>query len=491
MKEREEYRKKLHELYAAERFEEALELVLQEEGTNPNDTEVLKAKAALLGILEREEEALAVLAVVLPLNPKDHELYRMKGVSLYRLGKYPEAVEEFKSCLVFRPHDPIAAEQRISALILMGKYSEAVREYEVSDLPDFEEEIWLNNLGYTYMKLGNNAEALSILSRARRINPLSGIVHGNLALLHKSLKHQVLYFLHGAISNILSWLEGIPQWQKYVNNRTRPHISESDFFSGSGSLFSSSSLQRETRTILKLLRGANAPALCNDWWNWFAVNIPYSAVEKNGVEGDIDIIVKRPRNPGGIDGGFTYRGFEVKAIKVDKNGRIKSAKRGKAKLRGIEKQLGLLKKFGCEQIFLLEIFVLERGYSALHSFPSREIQAEILEKAKYLKQQGYGYVITAEEPTTTHDEESGGMLHMVRNILPAVSNPISTSFQNLMDGIDAFLTKPETRALLSDPKTAEKFGTKVGYCRKCKQLTMLLPQGVAMHVCGHCKRPMY
>jgi hypothetical protein len=276
-----------------------------------------------------------------------------------------------------------------------------------------------------------------------------------------------------------------------MNKRPRAHITESRFFFGSGILFSSDSQARETRSILKLLRGPNAAALCNDTWRWFAINIPYDAVEKNGFRGDIDILLKRPRYFANHDAWFTYRGFQVKTISVDKRGNIKSAKRGPSNLREIKNQLKVQKRFGCEQVFLLELYVLERGYSTHNDFPSANIQKEIVKKAKSLEKLGYGYVVMAEEPSITHDENSGGMVHMPINILQAISNPIGARFQKLVDGIDAFLARPATHELLQGLSQRDPFGTKIGYCRLCKELTMWVPIGAASHICGRCKAPAY
>lgn len=166
--------------------------------------------------------------------------------------------------------------------------------------------------------------------------------------------------------------------------------------------------------------------MCNDTWQWFAVNVPYEAIERNGFEGDIDILLKRPRflPDSSHDVGFTYRGFEVKTVVVDRNGNVKSAKRSRKKHQKIKEQLGKLKQFGCEQVFLLELFVLERGYSSRNNFPSEKIKREISEKAKYLQKLGYGYVVIAEEPSTTHDDESGGVMHLPINILRTTNNAI-------------------------------------------------------------------
>ena len=171
---------------------------------------------------------------------------------------------------------------------------------------------------------------------------------------------------------------------------------------------------------------------------------------------------------------FTYRGFEVKTLLLIVMG-ILNQRSVVLKHQKIKGQLDKLKQFGCEQIFLLELFVLERGYSSRNNFPSDEINKEILEKAKYLQKLGYGYVVMAEEPSPTHDDESGGMVHMPINVLRTTSNSIGSHFQNLVDSIDKFLADSTTQDMLANLSQHDQFGTKVGYCVSCKKLTMFIP----------------
>lgn len=489
------YEEQLRDLYNSKKFEEALQLVINEEQKQSQAPKILAAKATLFGILGRYKESVDIANEALKLNANDFELFNTKGISLYCLEKYDEAIEAFDACLALKPNFPIATQEKISALTILGKYSEAAKVYEESDLPDLQEEIWLNNLGFVYIELGNYPRANLFLYRAAMTNPFENVVYYNLARSHKKLKNYTRYllcrfvFLSLFASEKLGILKRIKQ--KYSNQRN--HISESKFFDGPGKLFTTNSQIRETRSILKLLRDINATALCNDTWQWFAVNIPYEAIEKNNFEGDIDILLKRPRFlPGSnYDAGFTYRGFEVKTVVVDRNGHIKSAKRGKKKHQKIKGQLDKLKQFGCEQVFLLELFVLERGYSSHNNFPSNEIKKEILEKAKYLQQLGYGYVVMAEEPSPTHDDESGGMVHMPINVLKTTSNPIGSNFQRLVDGIDEFLANKKTKDALESLSQHDQFGTKVGYCISCKGLTMFAPVKFISHECIFCKKPAY
>ena len=489
------YEDQLRNLYNAKKFDEALALVLNEEQKQPKAPKILAAKATLLGVLGKYRESIDTANEALKLNANDFELLNTKGVSLYCLERYSKAIEAFDACLALKPNFPIATQKKISALTILGKYPEAAKVYEESDLPDLQEEIWLNNLGFVYIELGDYPRANLFLYRAVRTNPFENVVYYNLARSHKKLKNYTKYYLYSFIFLSLFAFEklGILKRIKPKYGNQRNHISEAKFYDGPGKLFATNSQIRETRSILKLLRDINATALCNDTWQWFAVNIPYKAMEKNNFEGDIDILLKRPRflPDSSHDAGFTYRGFEVKTVIVDRNGHIKSAKRGKKKHQKIKKQLDKLKQFGCEQVFLLELFVLERGYSSHNNFPSDEINKEILEKAKYLQTLGYGYVVMAEEPSPTHDDESGGMVHMPINVLRTTSNSIGSHFQKLVDGIDNFLAEETTRDALASLSQHDQFGTKIGYCKSCRRLTMFAPVKFISHECIFCKKTIY
>jgi Flp pilus assembly protein TadD len=482
---------RLQYLCNAERFEEALRLLIDEEQKQPATAKILSIKAMLLGKLDRYDEAVKAADESLAINESDYEVHNLKGVALYCLGRYSEAIESFDSCLMLKPNFPIAAQRRIDSLFFQGKYSKVAQAYEQSDLPDIADETWLNNLGLAYLESGDSARAYSFLARALHVNPLLSVIHANIARIHASSSNYLRYIFHRGVFSILQVLEKTSFWRKLSNKRILPHISESKVFRRSGRLFSALPQQRETKSILKLLRGLNAAWLCNDTWAWFAVNIPYEAIEKNGCKGDIDIILKRPRYLGTYDAGFTYRGFQVKVIPVDQHGHISSAKRSRSKYRGILKELNVLKKFGCEQIFFLELYVLERGYSTRNNFPSKKMEIEFIKKANFLDKLGYGYVVMAEEPAPTNEEESGGMMHMPINILLAQNNTLGSNFQKLVEGIDTFTAGPTARAMLQGLSQHDAFNVRIGYCLHCKQLTMLVPVGRESHVCGHCKRPSY
>ncbi len=126
-------------------------------------------------------------------------------------------------------------------------------------------------------------------------------------------------------------------------------------------LFEAKPQNREARAIWKMFRTPTPWALCNDWWQWFAINIPMSLAGSE-FEGDLDIIVSMPdKLPPTVDGGSRYRVFETKSVLVHADGTSKSIKSGKTEK--ILKQLKKLERFGCQNIFLFEIHVMQAGFS--------------------------------------------------------------------------------------------------------------------------------
>ena len=190
------YEDQLRNLYNAKKFDEALALVLNEEQKQPKAPKILAAKATLLGVLGKYRESIDTANEALKLNANDFELLNTKGVSLYCLERYSKAIEAFDACLALKPNFPIATQKKISALTILGKYPEAAKVYEESDLPDLQEEIWLNNLGFVYIELGDYPRANLFLYRAVRTNPFENVVYYNLARSHKKLKNYTKYYLY-------------------------------------------------------------------------------------------------------------------------------------------------------------------------------------------------------------------------------------------------------------------------------------------------------
>lgn len=488
------YQEQLQDLLRENCFEEALQLVLAEEQYRPGAPDVLAEKAALLGTLQRFEEAIAAADEAIAADPSDYNTYHNKGVDLYELDRYSEALCAFDACLALKPNLAVAIKKKISCLIYLSRFEEAAQLYEDSDLPELSDDIWHSNLGFLYLQLGRHDKAVSFLSRANSTNPYDPITHYNLAYLRQKMRNPMGFLWHRVAFLILTWLTKVGILDRFGNKRTAlpPHIMEASLFIGSGRLYSVDSQEREIRAILKLIRGPYRRTLCNDTYRWFAINIPYDAAEANRLKGDIDIIVSRPRYIRDHDAGFTYRGFQVKTILAGKTGATQAEKRGPRWLKQIKKQLDVLKEFGCEQVYLLELYILERGYSKSNRFPPLHLRQDIVIKADYLRTYGYGYAIIADEPLAIKDDESAGVLHHPIEVLTAVNNPIGRGFQILADTIDAF-----HRRAISDPafglkeQEGRRFVPITSYCYKCKDFTLLLSSELRVPECPRCGRKVW
>ncbi|MDI6883437.1 MAG: tetratricopeptide repeat protein [Patescibacteria group bacterium] len=484
------YRDELKTLIDSERYEEALEVIDKIEKKDSDNFEILSAKVSILGLMGEYENAINTADHAIEINAKDYEVFHKKGVSLYHLGRYEESISAFDRCLNLRPNFSRAIEKKISALTLVGRYKEAVDLYSVSDLPEQGYASFINNLGLAYLELGDYQKAEEFLHRARKMDGFETVIYYNLLRLNFRLKRYVPSFLYAVIFVFLFTLRKLKALRDRLL-KTKPSegvsIKKSSgalIFKGPGKLFASDSQKRETQAILKLLRGPNFWALCNDTFTSVAINIPYQAVEQNGFNGDIDILVGMPKTfPPDENTETRYRGFQVKTITVDKNGKISSAKRGRKKQDQIKKQLDVLKEFGCEQIFLLELFVIERGYSKSNRFPPQSVVDEINSKVNLLKNGGFGYVIMIEEPSQDIDDESGGILYMPINILPTKNFQIKPYFSNLVREIENFYKQNLSRM----PSNILHIPT-VSYCKKCKKLTFLEPQKYNQYACQFCKK---
>lgn len=140
-----------------------------------------------------------------------------------------------------------------------------------------------------------------------------------------------------------------------------------------------------------------------------AVGIPLNLLDPS-LQGDIDLLVAMLPTPQRGSRGFPppiYRCFELKTAKVTRNGDVKSLKTAK-----FHKTIGQLEKLcgiGAQQVFLLETFIVEAGYSdaglARMPLPVREAVSE-----KYAQMTGadYGYVHHGDSTDTRFLRERSG-----------------------------------------------------------------------------------
>lgn len=480
-----DYRKQFLEFIKFRNYNAALDLLTKEEANITDKCQFFEDRSMAFGLLGRYEDSIDDCDSAIAIDSNRHITWFRKGVSLYHIRRFREALQSFDMCLAKWPHFIRATELKISTLIFLGKYNEAIKLYEFSDLPSLHDYITYNNLGLAYLEIGEFQKAQNYLSWAQIYNFHSPVIYYNFCRLYYRQRNFLKSALHGLLF-LLAWPTDkiCVGWRYFfrVKSDESPLVEETPYFGGSGRLFASDSQQREKKAILKLLRSPNFWALCNDTFGLVAACIPYEAVEKNGIKGDIDILVSMPKQfPPTEETPYAYRGFEVKVIKVDYSGKVISPKRNPRQLNKIKQQLDKLRDFGCEQTFLLEIMVIERGFSERNTFPPKDLEKDILAKAELLKNTGHGYVIIADEPTHELSDEAGGRWYMPMNILPTSETPIKPSMSNLANAISDF---QKTRTD-SPTKTFQQVPV-LTYCDNCKKLTFFNPVDFYHFTCSRC-----
>ncbi|MDD4289929.1 MAG: tetratricopeptide repeat protein [Patescibacteria group bacterium] len=452
-------RKNIEFLVNKKEYDPALLIIEDILNKDPNHLDVLKTKLSILGLMHKHEKLIILADIIIEKIKNDYIIYFKKGVSLYHLKKYNESLLSLNECLKIRPNFHRALSYKISILTILGKHQEAVTLYEESDLDEDGQITSFNNIGYSYLELGNYSKAEEYLIKARSTDSHIKILY-NLTELYRR-KRSYFKFIEFYIKARLK--KFISKYYKISKNKFEWSI---DKFIGPGKLFITNSQIRETKAIMKLFKTPHWSALCNDTFIWFAVNIPLHLLENNkSIKGDIDILVKMPETfPFNENTLSRYRSFEVKSILVNRNGKSKSLKTGKHQK--IYEQLKKLKKFGSGQVILLEIYALERGFSDCNVFPTTEIEREIINKANLIKNDGFGYLIIKDEASKSIQDGSGGVFYVPDNVLIGYPNIIKSPFVDLVNYLDEFYKREiQKRGFCGLPI--------ITYCKKCKKLILI------------------
>lgn len=451
-----EYQNIAEALYKDGQYEEALRQIDKCLLIDPKHLVLLRLKASALAILRRYQESIDFTKTLLHNDPNDSFLWYIQGLSLLFLGQYKASISAFDECLKRDPNYIKATIKKISALVAVGEYQQAVNLFTGSDLPLENRASMLNNIGFSLIKLGQFTRALQYLQEAVQVDKSIPQIYLNLSKANYGLKNYRVALYFYLRCKALSLLKNII---KRKDNAFRSN----GLFSGPGRLFAADSQDRELMAIFKLFNSPNIFALCSDWFQWFAINIPLNLIGDNAFEGDIDLLISMPREISPQDtGGSRYRAFEIKSIILSKSGEIKSLGRGKH--RKIVSQLKKLKNFGCEQIYLLEIYIAERGYSSTGQTLHPDALIDLVKKKQFLATQGFGYVTLIDEPSEQYLDSGGGVAHIPQNILSATRNVASPPFFDLAEYLDRFYK--------------ENVGDRPGfnaivYCKKCKKLFIM------------------
>jgi len=226
---------------------------------------------------------------------------------------------------------------------------------------------------------------------------------------------------------------------------------------------------RETQAIWDMF---NNPMvyfrLCGNNLDWFAIGIPFFLVE-HGAQGDFDVIAKLGPKP---DGASHYHTYEVKTWTIDRKNNPRSIKDGKKK-KSLLKQLKKQLAFGTTEHTLIDITVMETGYSFAeeYKYPDRVIESW-KEKVEMCHNIGIGYWLFGIEDHPFMNRRQGAMNHSFKKLNIATDFPSGKKFEKLVVILDQY-----ARANLFPHKEGKGFGI-ITYCKKCRQLTTVHRGGV-------------
>jgi hypothetical protein len=215
-------------------------------------------------------------------------------------------------------------------------------------------------------------------------------------------------------------------------------------------------------------------------WLWRAVGLPLHLIDRS-LEGDIDLMFALRGGPEHRDGQRifpepTYRCFELKTSKVTRSGEVKSLKEGK--FHKTRAQLEKLCAIGAPQVFLLEAFIVEAGFTVSEYKMPDAVRNSVGRKYDQITRADYGYVALAIEQIKGFSEADTGLLWPVETIKGAISRPLTAPFSNFVSMIEAYATRVGARG----------YAQVVTYCNPCKSLTWVHHKGP--YVCRECGCPL-
>ncbi len=477
--------RQLDTLIAQRDFLSALNFVREARILDPNDRSLALSEAWTLALAGKHDEARVLADTLINADPNDAKAYQVRALPESLLGESKEELYFIEKSLALDPYDAKAQVTKLDLLIRLHKFGEAIEYFESGDFPNTHLR-FANNIGWAYLQLKKYDKAEAMLRRSLAIHGGSLETHFNLYQIHRHTRRRLSALAHGT-----AFL--FHRFARILGIKSKPpaDIPNANKYSGAGSLYSSDSNIRETAAIFKLLRGPNFWSLCNDTYSWVAVNIPFNALGKSDFEGDMDIVLAMHWGPPSPENRI-YRGFEVKAIPVSKEGVAMSQKKSPSKHKKIKKQVKKLREFGCEQVFYLELYVLERGFSSrCVYFPTQTISDEIDAKTGIFRDLGCGYVYAVDEPTEDHHEERGGhWWFLLENVLSTTRSDVSPQFSIMATRLEEIYRR-------ESKKFAKDYGFAPGrhipvlsFCQNCKEVRMINMQNPAKISCCHCEKPL-
>jgi hypothetical protein len=244
------------------------------------------------------------------------------------------------------------------------------------------------------------------------------------------------------------------------------------------SLYHTDNNEREKACGCKIMRSPHFYELTNDSWCWRAVGIPLDLIDQS-LQGDIDILFAVRHHSQREDGTHTfrklYRSFELKTSKVSRDGQVTSLKEGK--FRKTRAQLEKLCEIGSPQVFLLEAFVVEAGFSGSQQRMPPRVRESVGRKYDEITRADYGYVTLALEQIEGLSEDAS-VMWPVATIKEARTLEVGKSFREIVSAIETYIEKIG----------GVGYGPVITYCYGCRNLTRAHHRGP--YVCATCGKPL-
>ncbi|MCO6453871.1 MAG: tetratricopeptide repeat protein [Pirellulaceae bacterium] len=153
------------------RFEDALAQFEAQLKQQPNNYDLLLAKARLLRDQDQLDEALAVYDQAVKIRPRDKSAYRQRGYVWYLKDQPAKAVSEYNRVLELDPQDGLSWTNRGLNLQALGKFSEALRDYERASALSDQNALARNNAAWIRAtcpdaRLRSGSQAVELATKA-------------------------------------------------------------------------------------------------------------------------------------------------------------------------------------------------------------------------------------------------------------------------------------------------------------------------------------
>lgn len=156
----------LDALIDEERYEEALQFLIENEHYFMDREDLLSKKAWLFNRLERHQEALHTLEELQTFGQPTAWFYSELGFTYSRLNRFDEALNAFFEAQDLG-RDDVWLDCEIASVYGSMEYFEEAKEFLVTAFDKEPENIWINSqLGYTYLHLNDRQNALAYYENA-------------------------------------------------------------------------------------------------------------------------------------------------------------------------------------------------------------------------------------------------------------------------------------------------------------------------------------